>query len=99
MGRESASGTRAVLPVPRPKQDARRFYDRISRVYGFISGFERKHAERALERLRITGGETVLEVGFGSGHCLVRIAELVGETGKAYGIDMDQCNFNLALYL
>jgi ubiquinone/menaquinone biosynthesis C-methylase UbiE len=88
VGRESASDTRAVLPVPRPKQDARRFYDRISRVYGCISRFERKHAERALERLRVTEGETVLEIGFGSGHCLVRIAESVGETGKAHGIDI-----------
>jgi demethylmenaquinone methyltransferase/2-methoxy-6-polyprenyl-1,4-benzoquinol methylase len=42
----------------------------------------------ALERLLIRQGETVLEIGFGSGHCLKRIAESVGNMGKAYGIDI-----------
>ena len=30
----------------------------------------------------------MLEIGFGMGHCLKRIAELIGQTGKAYGIDI-----------
>ena len=32
--------------------------------------------------------ENVLEIGFGSGYCLKRIAESVGQRGKAYGIDI-----------
>ncbi len=42
----------------------------------------------ALERLSIQSGETVLEIGFGSGHCLKRIAQSVGPKGKACGIDI-----------
>jgi demethylmenaquinone methyltransferase/2-methoxy-6-polyprenyl-1,4-benzoquinol methylase len=42
----------------------------------------------ALERLSVSEGETVLEIGFGTGHCLKRIAESVGPKGKAYGVDL-----------
>ncbi len=89
MREESRSKAPGILPVPRTREEARRFYDRISRVYDYLIGpFERKYAEGALERLSVKEGETVLEIGFGSGHCLKRVAEFVGKTGKAYGIDI-----------
>ena len=79
----------SVLPVHRSKEDAKRFYDRISRVYDCLTGaFERKYAEMAVERLSVEENETVLEIGFGSGYCLKRIAESVGKTGKVYGVDI-----------
>ena len=78
-----------ILSVPRTKEEAKRFYDRISPVYDYLTAaFERKFAERALERLSVGEGETVLEIGFGSGYCLQRIAESVGKTGKAHGLDI-----------
>lgn len=78
-----------ILSVPRTKEEAKRFYDRISSVYDYLTrAFERKFAERALERLSVGEGETVLEIGFGSGYCLQRIAESVGKTGKAHGVDI-----------
>lgn len=89
MKQESQSPVSAILPVPRSKHEAKRFYDRISRFYDYFAGaFERKYAEMALERLSIQEGETVLEIGFGPGHCLKLIAQAVGEMGKAYGIDI-----------
>jgi demethylmenaquinone methyltransferase/2-methoxy-6-polyprenyl-1,4-benzoquinol methylase len=89
MKAETKSEALQVLPVPRTKEDAKRFYDKISRAYDYFTGaFERKHAERALECLSINEGEAVLEIGFGSGHCLKRIVQSVGETGKACGIDI-----------
>lgn len=42
----------------------------------------------ALKQLNIAGGETVFEIGFGTGHCLKQMAVLVGEEGKVYGIDI-----------
>lgn len=79
----------AILPVLRTKDDARRLYDRISRYYDYFAGpFERKLSEVAIERLSIQKGETVLEIGFGTGHCLRRMAILVGEHGKVFGIDI-----------
>ena len=89
MKAENKSEGPQVLPVPRTKEEAKRFYDRISRAYDYFTGaFERKHAERALECVSISEGEAVLEIGFGSGHCLKRIVQSVGETGKACGIDI-----------
>jgi len=89
MKQEGKSPVSPVLPVPRTKEEAKRFYDRISRFYGYLTGaFERKYAEMALERLSVEEGETVLEIGFGPGHCLRQIAQSVGLSGKAYGIDI-----------
>jgi len=42
----------------------------------------------ALASLSIQNGETVVEIGFGPGYCLKRIAQSVGHKGKAYGIDI-----------
>lgn len=89
MKAEKKSEGPQVLPVPRTKEEAKRFYDKISKAYDYFTGaFERNHAERALEYLSINEGEAVLEIGFGSGHCLKRIVQSVGETGKACGIDI-----------
>ena len=78
-----------VSRVSRSKDDAEKYYDRISVIYDWLGGiFERKHAEKALKYLEIENGEIVLEIGFGTGHCLQRIALSVGKTGKAYGVDI-----------
>ena len=89
MKRESQSQASAILPVGRSKEEAKQTYDRISKFYDYLTGtFERKYAEMALEHLSIQEGEIVLEIGFGTGHCLKRIAVSVGQKGKAYGIDI-----------
>jgi demethylmenaquinone methyltransferase/2-methoxy-6-polyprenyl-1,4-benzoquinol methylase len=78
-----------ISRVHRSKDEAKNYYNRISAFYDWLGGiFERKAAERALDYLAIQGGESVLEIGFGTGHCLQQIALLVGKTGKAYGIDI-----------
>lgn len=78
-----------VLRVYRTKAQAKESYDKISRFYDYFAGFfERKHRNMALERLDIKRGETVLEIGFGTGHCLRQMAESVGEDGRVYGIDI-----------
>ncbi len=86
--KERPSPIPAILPVLRTKEEAKRLYDRISGIYAYLSAFERKHAEMALECLSVEENETVLEIGFGSGHCLERIAKSVGERGGTYGIDI-----------
>jgi len=78
-----------ISRVNRSKDDARTYYNRISVIYDWLGGiFERKLAEKALRALAIQDGDIVLEIGFGTGHCLQKIALSVGRTGKAYGIDI-----------
>ncbi|MFC1892753.1 class I SAM-dependent methyltransferase [Chloroflexota bacterium] len=78
-----------ISRVNRSKDDARTYYNRISVIYDWLGGiFERKLAEKALRTLAIQNGDIVLEIGFGTGHCLQKIALSVGRTGKAYGIDI-----------
>lgn len=78
-----------ILRVCRTKAQAKESYDKISRFYDFFAGtFENKYRTIALEWLHVTNGETVLEIGFGTGQCLRHLAEAVGEQGKSYGIDI-----------
>ena len=78
-----------ISRVNRGKEEAREYYNRISSVYDWLGGiFERRPAEKALGYLEIKSGEVVLEVGFGTGHCLQKIASTVGNNGKACGIDI-----------
>jgi ubiquinone/menaquinone biosynthesis C-methylase UbiE len=87
--KEERSINREILPVCRSKEEAERYYDRISKVYDYLAGtFERKYAEMALQRLSIKKGETLLEIGFGPGHSLKRMAESVGDEGRVYGVDI-----------
>ncbi|ASJ07277.1 hypothetical protein [Thermococcus pacificus] len=73
-----------VSRVCRTQEEAKKLYDRISRFYDLFAFPEGKYRERALELLSIKTRETVLEIGFGTGHALVRMAELVGKEGKVY---------------
>lgn len=78
-----------ISRVHRSKERAKQFYDRISRIYDYFAGvFERKYAERTVNLLSVEEGETVLEIGFGSGHCLKRLAKFAGETGRVCGVDI-----------
>ena len=78
-----------ISRVHRSKDDAKKYYDRISSAYDCLGGiFERKLADKALRALEIKNGDIALEIGFGTGHCLQKIALSAGRTGKAYGIDI-----------
>lgn len=86
---ESKTKGSPILSVHRTKREAKQFYDRISVFYDYLTGtFERKYAKKTLDHLCIVKGETILEIGFGTGHCLKRILEDVNQKGNAYGVDI-----------
>ena len=78
-----------ILRVYRTKAQAKKNYDKISPFYDcFAGGFESNYRNIALDHLNIQNGETVLEIGFGTGHCLSQIAKSVGKTGMVYGVEI-----------
>jgi len=73
----------------RVKGEIKETYAKLSKIYAILEGiFEKKLRERGLGYLDIQKGETVLEIGFGTGYTLAEIAKSVGETGKAYAVDV-----------
>ncbi|HUE17407.1 MAG TPA: class I SAM-dependent methyltransferase [Planctomycetaceae bacterium] len=86
-----------VLRVFQTKDETRRFYDKIAHVYDLLSEkSEQSMRETGLTLLAAVPGEHVLEIGFGTGHCLVRIARAVGPTGRVFGIDLSEKMVELA---
>jgi ubiquinone/menaquinone biosynthesis C-methylase UbiE len=81
--------TGQVSRVTRSKAESKAAYDRMSRWYDLLTGgSEKKFRESGLEKLDAREGETILELGFGTGHCISAIAKAVGDSGKVSGIDI-----------
>lgn len=79
----------AVARVHRSKADARLSYNRLSRWYDLIAGSaEKKYRDTGLAKLSAQYGEKILEIGFGTGYCLVSLARSVGAEGRVTGLDI-----------
>jgi len=80
---------RVIEPVTRSRAEAKANYDRLARAYELVSGrFEAPHREEGLRLLDVREGERVLEVGFGTGACVVALARAVGTTGSVKALDL-----------
>jgi demethylmenaquinone methyltransferase/2-methoxy-6-polyprenyl-1,4-benzoquinol methylase len=69
----------------------------MSRWYDLIAGSsERRFVEVGLRQLDARQGETVLEIGYGTGRSIVALAQSVGVAGRVYGIDLSEGMNNVA---
>jgi ubiquinone/menaquinone biosynthesis C-methylase UbiE len=79
----------ALRPVTRSPSEARASYEKMSRSYDLLaSRFEKKYRDVGLQELNAKEGEIVLEIGCGTGDCVLALAQSVGDSGKVYGIDV-----------
>jgi demethylmenaquinone methyltransferase/2-methoxy-6-polyprenyl-1,4-benzoquinol methylase len=86
-----------VLRVFQSKDQIKAYYNKIARAYDLLA----EHSEqpiraKGLASLSTRPGERVLEIGFGTGHCLVELARAVGAEGKVYGIDISASMMSLS---
>ncbi len=73
------------------KSETKAFYNKIAKVYDLLAErSEQSMREIALEMLAPAPGEHLLEIGFGTGHVLARLAQAAGPTGKVFGIDISE---------
>jgi demethylmenaquinone methyltransferase/2-methoxy-6-polyprenyl-1,4-benzoquinol methylase len=80
-----------VSRVPRSKKEAKSSYDRLSKWYDlFVSPFEGKFINVGLQKLQASPGEIILEIGFGTGEGILKLARAVGNSGRVYGIDISE---------
>jgi demethylmenaquinone methyltransferase/2-methoxy-6-polyprenyl-1,4-benzoquinol methylase len=79
----------SIQRVYRSREACRRNYNRLSRWYDLLAGStEKKYRDLGLEKLSARPGERILEIGFGTGHCLVTLAGTVGQEGRVIGVDI-----------
>jgi len=79
----------SIQRVNRSKEACRKSYNRLSRWYDLLAGStEKKYRDRGLEKLSAQSGERILEIGFGTGQCLVTLARVVGPEGHVIGVDI-----------
>jgi ubiquinone/menaquinone biosynthesis C-methylase UbiE len=88
---EKSHHSGSMLRVLQSKAETKAFYDKISGVYDLLAEHsEGPVSQSCLDQLALKPGQRALEIGYGTGHCLVRMAKAVGPDGKVYGIDLSE---------
>ena len=80
-----------VLRVLQSQNEIKHFYNKIAKVYDLLAERSEEPVRKAgIEMLHARTGENILEIGFGTGHCLIELARSVGPSGKVLGIDLSE---------
>lgn len=78
-----------ILRIFQSKEETKAYYNKIARFYDVLAErSEQPMREKGLRKLDARPGERILEIGFGTGHCLVELARAVGPDGKVFGVDI-----------
>jgi demethylmenaquinone methyltransferase/2-methoxy-6-polyprenyl-1,4-benzoquinol methylase len=86
-----------VARVFNSREETRSYYNKIARIYDMMAEHsEGPMRELGLKLLAAKPGEKVLEIGFGTGHCVVELAKAVGADGLVCGVDLSDKMVELA---
>jgi ubiquinone/menaquinone biosynthesis C-methylase UbiE len=86
-----------VARVFNSREETRHYYNKIARIYDLMAEHsEGPMRELGLRLLAAKPGEKVLEVGFGTGHCIVELAKAVEADGLVCGVDLSDKMVELA---
>jgi ubiquinone/menaquinone biosynthesis C-methylase UbiE len=79
------------LRVFQTREQTRAYYNKLSAFYDALSDRSEAPVRKAgLGLLKACDGEKLLEIGFGTGHCVGILANAVGINGKVFGIDLSE---------
>lgn len=74
---------------PYDPQLTQKFYDRISKAYDLIADSgERDARNQGIDALQLDAGESVLDIGYGTGSAVLELARRIGPEGSVTGIDI-----------
>lgn len=76
------------MPATVSRGAARATYDRISGWYDLLASSEQRFVRLGLKKLKAQPGESILEIGPGTGHALLALARAVGREGHVLGVDL-----------
>jgi demethylmenaquinone methyltransferase/2-methoxy-6-polyprenyl-1,4-benzoquinol methylase len=79
-----------IIEVPIHPTKVQRLYNILSPFYDYLTYFEKRSMEKGLQVTEIRDGNRVLEVGFGTGQMMIKLATRVGKDGTMVGLDLSQ---------
>lgn len=79
-----------ILPIHRSKQQARRYYDRISRFYDTLTASEEALIQRGVQLLALQPDERLLEIGCGTGRALRLFGKNTSGDSRLVGLDLSR---------
>ncbi|MDX1387612.1 MAG: methyltransferase domain-containing protein [Acidobacteriota bacterium] len=80
-----------VLRVFQTRAQTKAFYNKISKVYDLLAEHsEAPIRQKGIDMLGAVEGETVLEIGCGTGHCVEALARAVGPGGHVHAVDLSE---------
>src|SRR5262245_29797490 len=86
-----------IARVFNSREETRHYYNKIARIYDLMAEHsEGPMREKGMKLLDVKPGEKVLEIGFGTGHCVVELAKAAGPDGLVCGVDISDKMVELA---